>query len=637
MTYSWLAAEASGIRFGALAIVLFLAVTVPLVLRSFKRVRIPVVVGEILAGIVVGQSGLGWVPAHDFLLDLLAEIGFVMLMFLAGMEIDFQAAGIRLGRQRGSNEERSRASGPTPLRLALEHFGLTVLLALGAGYLLWRWGLTKDIYMMAFILSTTSLGVVMPILKENNLLGTRYGQTLLVTALIADFAAMFLITIRVAVLSHGITLDILLIGLLFVALFVLYRIGVSVLPGLRPLLDELSQATTPLKLRLAFLILTAFVALSELLGVEVILGAFLAGLLISLLREPEDHAIQHQIESLGYGFFIPIFFVMVGVRFDLSVLAQARNLWVVPTLIGLALAVKVIPSVVFRQLFSWRESLAAGLFLAAHLSLVIAAGEVAYSLGVFDKAMVNAIVLLAIFTAIFTPWAFLTLIGPRLAAQPSRTVVVVGLGPVGIQVLEQLHGHRDPVIGLDEDEQRVRRAQQRHLPAQLAQPTPEAASALERAATVVITLTDPERTLKWAQLARHIFGVERVFALNANAQTIPTLQSLGVHPITPLEAQATFIALMVRNPDLVYLMTATRDQRDVREVVVRNPALEGVRLRDVGLPPEVLVLAIHREDEHIIPRGDTRLRLGDVLTLLGTHESLAQAAQRLGAAESTGD
>jgi len=298
------------LSFYPLLIVVFLAFITPIALSRFKKIRLPIVVGEILVGIIVGRSGLGWVAHHDAVLDLLAELGFVFLMFLSGMEIDFKSiVGVSSSREKGKKHPIG------PLGLGSLSFVLTLVFSTLIGFALVKAGLVTNPWMIALILSTTSLGVVVPVLKERGLSSGRYGQSLLVAALIADFATMLLITVVVAALSHGLTLDILLIGVLFVAFFLMYQFGMlffNRIPGVRRLMEELSHATAQIKIRAAFTMMLIFVALAEGLGTEIILGAFLAGAIVSLLTTPEDAETKHQLESFGFGFFIPIFFIMVG-------------------------------------------------------------------------------------------------------------------------------------------------------------------------------------------------------------------------------------------------------------------------------------------------------------------------------------
>src|SRR5262245_60453422 len=177
--------------------------------------------------------------------------------------------------------------------------------------------------MMGLILSTTALGVVVPILKEVGLSQTPFGQTILLATVIADFVTMFLISILVAVISSGLTAEILLVFLLFVAFFFAARFGsfLSHTDSLQRVIAELSHATAQIKVRAAFSTLLIFVVLAESLGIEIIVGAFLAGAIVSLSRTPEDRELSGQLEAIGVGFFIPIFSIMIGVDFNLPCIA----------------------------------------------------------------------------------------------------------------------------------------------------------------------------------------------------------------------------------------------------------------------------------------------------------------------------
>ncbi|MBI9051542.1 MAG: cation:proton antiporter, partial [Anaerolineaceae bacterium] len=174
------------ISYQSLLIVMLLASLMPLILNRFRKVNIPIVVGEIIAGIIIGKSGFQWVSEHDLLINFLAEFGLVFLMFLAGMEIDISFL------KTSSDAENKAKMMENPILLAALHFVFTLTLSLVISYLLFTYGYIKNPWMMALILSTTSLGVVVPVLKEKNIIRTKYGQTILIAALLADFATMLL-------------------------------------------------------------------------------------------------------------------------------------------------------------------------------------------------------------------------------------------------------------------------------------------------------------------------------------------------------------------------------------------------------------------------------------------------------------
>jgi Kef-type K+ transport system membrane component KefB len=414
--------------FAPLLIVVILASLVPLALSSVRgRLAIPIIVGEIVAGMIVGRSGLGWVLPDNYALDLLKELGFVFLMFLSGMEIDFRAL-------RGSPGERApEPSRWRPLPLAALNFMATLMCA-AAFALGLKWiGATTDPWMMALILSTTALGVVVPILKEAGLSPTLFGQTILLATVIADFVTMFLISVLVAVISRGLTAEILLVFLLFVAFFFAARFGffLSRMERLQRLIEELSHATAQIKVRAAFSTLLIFVVLAETLGIEIIVGAFLAGAIVALLRTPADRELASQLEAIGFGFFIPIFFIMVGVDFNLPALLSSRGALVsVPLLLLAAVAVKVVPALVFHINHSWREALAAGILMCPRLSLIIAAAAIGKKLGIIDESVNASIVLVAIVTVTSAPLGFLRVF-PARREKTARFVVADPELPAG--------------------------------------------------------------------------------------------------------------------------------------------------------------------------------------------------------------
>jgi Kef-type K+ transport system membrane component KefB len=406
--------------FAPLLIVVMLAFVVPLLLSSVRgRFAIPIVVGEIVGGMIVGQSGFGWVLPDNGALNLLKELGFVLLMFLSGMEIDFRSL------RRTDPQQPRQPSHWSPLSLAILNFGATLLLA---GTFAWglKWiGATTDPWMMGLILSTTALGVVVPILKETGLSQTLFGQTILLATVIADFVTMFLISVLVAVISRGLTAEILLVFLLFVAFFFVARFGsfLSRIESLQRVIAELSHATAQIKVRAAFSTLLIFVVLAETLGIEIIVGAFLAGAIVALLRAPEDRELSSQLEAIGFGFFIPIFFIMVGVDFNLpALLSSTGALLSVPLLLIAAIAVKMIPALIFRLNHTWREALAAGILMCPRLSLIIAAAAIGEKLGVIDESVNAGIVLVAIVTVTASPLAFLKIF-PARRLQVARSIV----------------------------------------------------------------------------------------------------------------------------------------------------------------------------------------------------------------------
>ncbi len=620
--------------FNSLLIVVFLAFIVPLALLRFRRLRLPIVVGEILAGIVIGGSGFKLVNPDDPLLQLLSEFGFVFLMFLSGMEIDFSSLSLTRAPGAGAGQvPKARQWGPVPLG-ALS-FAITLVLAIGVGLAFTAMGLVSNPWMMALILSTTSLGVVVPVLKETGLNVGRFGQTLLVAALIADFATMLLITVVVGMLSRGLTLDILLIGGLFVAFFLLLRFGLILngLKSVRRVLEELSHATAQIKMRAALTLMLALVVLSNTLGTEVILGAFLAGAIVSLLRTQADLALTHKLDAMGFGFLIPIFFIKVGIDFDLSaLLASPKGMLLVPLLLGAAIVVKLAAAQVFRLSFSQREALAAGVLLSARLSLIIAASAIGVRLGVINAEVNAAIILVAILTVAGAPLIFVRLApGPEQPEQ--KIVIVVGAGELGLQVAQELVAHHEPVVMIDPDPARVARACQQKLTAVVGDvERPDAALTpyLDKGRVLVCTYADAELSYRICQQARTTYGIPHVVAQINDPLDQRRFEQLGVTTMNAALNRAALLAMLARNPATYELLTRTDDDKEVFEVIIGGGGLAGRTLRQLTLPGDVLVLALRRNGDLLVPHGDTRLELDDRLTLAGSVADVVTAQRMFG-------
>lgn len=608
--------------FVPLLIVVFLAFAVPIVLSRFRKLRLPIVVGEIIAGILIGRSGFGWVQHHEPILDLLSELGFVFLMFLSGMEIDFSSLGFSApgGRKKGQPWN--------PFHMAGLSFGLTLLLSAGVGFGLVRLDLVSSPWMITLILSTTSLGVVVPVLKEKGLSRGRFGQTILISALIADFVTMLLITVVVAALSHGITLEILLIGLLFLVFFMMYYFGVLIFKkdtGVRRMLEELSHATAQIKVRASFAMMLIFVVLAEMLGTEVILGAFLAGAVVSLLSTPEDTDLFHQLDAIGYGFFIPIFFIMVGVDFNLaSLLGSKSALLLVPLLLGAAVLVKILPSLVFRLNYSWRKTFGAGSLLSARLSLIIAASAIGLRLGVISEPVNAAIILVAIITVTLAPMLFSRIIPDREGGK-EPPIVVVGAGSLGIQVAEHILSHNEPVILIDHHETRVGHAERRGLPvihANVNQYDPNSEYYLNQARRLICVYSDVDRCYEVCERAHTTYGIDHIVARVTAPGELPRFEKLGVTPMNAATDQAMLLSLVTRNPSIYELLTRTDDDKEVCEIQITEARYTGRPLREIKFAKNLVILAVRRDGELIVPRGDTQLEYGDHLTVLGSKDCI---------------
>ncbi len=385
------------IAFGGLAIVAAAALAAPLVLGLFPRIRLPAIVLEIVLGIVIGPQVLGWVSI-DTPIQVMSLLGLAFLLLLAGLEVEYERF-------------RGRVLRLTVLGYAIS-FGLAALIGLG----LHASGLVRSPLLVAIALSATSVGIVIPVLKDAGQAGTPFGQLVIAGASIAEIAPIVLVSLFFSGEASGIGVKLVLLGLF--ALFVI-AVGVAVVGAERSTrisaaLLRLQDTTAEIRIRGAFLLLTVFVVLAERLGLEAILGAFLAGAIVKLVDR--DQSMTHpqfrqKLEAVGYGVFVPVFFVATGVGFQLNALfASATNLARVPIFLAALLVARGLPALVYRPLTNRRQLIAAGLLQATSISFLVVAGQIGVQLHLLRPAVYAALVAAGLLSVLLFPLTALTLL-----------------------------------------------------------------------------------------------------------------------------------------------------------------------------------------------------------------------------------
>src|SRR6266699_3969726 len=291
------------VSFSSVAVIAVVALLAPLTV-AFTGLRLPAIVVEILLGIVVGPQVLGW-AANDEPVQVLSLIGLAFLLLLAGLEIDFNSLRGRL------------------LRLTGAGFAISFGLALSVGFGLKGAGLVKSPLLIAIILSATGLGVILPILKDAGETSTPFGQVVVAGASIAEVMPIVLLSLFFSGSSGGLGAKlVLLIGFfVFVAAAGAVILGLQRSMRVSQTLLRLQDATAEIRVRGAFLLLALFVVLASRFGLEAILGAFLAGATLKLVDRDQamTHAFFHaKLEAVGFGVFVPFFFVSTGIKLDVA-------------------------------------------------------------------------------------------------------------------------------------------------------------------------------------------------------------------------------------------------------------------------------------------------------------------------------
>jgi Kef-type K+ transport system membrane component KefB len=388
-----------------LLVVAAIAFLVPLGLGLVPAVRIPSVVLEIAVGVMIGPAILGLVEV-DLPLQVLALLGLAFLLFLAGLEIDLD-----------------RLRGPR-LRSAAAGFVVSLAIALAIGLGLYAGGLIESPLLVAIILSATSLGIVIPVLADADQAETSLGQLIIAGSSIADFGAIILLSLFFSGDSSSVGSTLLLIGG-FVALVIatgvaLAEVGHS--SRLRSALRRMQDTSAQIRVRGAFLLLVGLVVVAQFLGLEAILGAFFAGAVLKLLDRDEmmTHTGFHaKLQAVGFGVFIPFFFVTSGMQLDVGALfSGGAALALVPVFLLALLLARGLPAALYRPMVGDRNSVAAGLLQATSLPFIVAATGIGMELGILNPAVGAAMVVAGLLSVVLFPLGALTILRAGKPAEP---------------------------------------------------------------------------------------------------------------------------------------------------------------------------------------------------------------------------
>jgi Kef-type K+ transport system membrane component KefB len=377
----------------ALVIVIAAAVAAVIVLALSPRIAIPVVVVELVLGIVIGPQGAD-IARLDPTTSLLGNLGLGMLFFFAGYEIDFD-----------------RIKG-RPLELAAVGWAISLALAYGIGGALAAAGIILSFLYTGSAMATTAIGTLIPILSDAGEMRTRFGTYLLGAGAVGEFGPILLVTL---ILSTGHPLHEALILVLFIVLAVITGI-LAVRSAWKgwPLVERTLETSSQLAVRLAVVLVFALVALAAQLGLDLLLGGFVAGMITRIaLRGREVSVFDSKLNAVGYGLLIPFFFITSGMAFNLDALtSSAGALLKVPMFVGLFLVVRGLPALLlYRSELGLRDRFALAIYCATELPLVVAITTLAIETGHMKSSTAAGLVGAAILS---------TLIFPLLAARIRR-------------------------------------------------------------------------------------------------------------------------------------------------------------------------------------------------------------------------
>jgi Kef-type K+ transport system membrane component KefB len=385
------------VSFEGLVVVAAVAFAAPFLLGLVPRLRLPSVVVEIVAGIVIGPSGLGWVEP-DLPIEILSVLGLAFLLFLAGLEVDSQ-------RFRGRF-----------LTTSLLGLGLSFLLSLAVSFGLSAIGIIETPLIVAIILLATSLGLVIPLLKDAGEASSNFGQLTIAGSSMADFGAVILLSLFFSREATGTAVKLLLLGGFIVVLAAIGFAAAGVGRSRRVVLEleRLQDTTAEIRVRGAVLLFLAVVALAERFGLEIILGAFLAGAVLRLVDRDVMMSHPHfhlKLEAIGFGFLVPVFFVSSGLTFDLdSLIGSGSAVARIPLFVAALLIIRGVPALLYKSVIGARRTVAAALLQATSLPFIVAASQIGIELGALSPAAGAGLVAAGLLSVLLFPIAALSVL-----------------------------------------------------------------------------------------------------------------------------------------------------------------------------------------------------------------------------------
>jgi len=404
------------ISFSSLLIVGAVAVAVPLFLGLVPAVKVPAVVLEILGGILVGPTVLGWVHL-DVAVRVIADLGLGFLLFMAGFEIDLRRFDRRI------------------LILVSRAFLLSMMLALLVAYGLQLGGQVRDGLLVGITLVSTSLGVLVPILHDAGQTETIFGRMIMAAGSLAELAPLVLLSVFFSASSKnpGAELGLLagFVGLTAVIVVVTQR--VRVWGPLREVVHRLENTSSQLRVRLAITFALAFSVVAEHFGLATILGAFLAGVIVRRTDETpaSQEEFQGKLEAIGFGFLIPVFFVSTGVGLDITALFHStRAIILVPVFLVALLLVRGLPALLYVRVVGRTHAIAAGFMQATSLTFIVVATVIGVQTGHQRTSTAAALVVAGLLSVvIYPPIALRMLMSPGRPDRPVSPALPAELDP----------------------------------------------------------------------------------------------------------------------------------------------------------------------------------------------------------------
>jgi Kef-type K+ transport system membrane component KefB len=378
----------------SLLLIALAAVLAPVLSELVARWRIPSVLFELLLGIVIGPAVLGIAKVDGFV-EGLSTLGLAFLFYVAGYELDIK-------RIKGEPFDRAAIG-----------WGITVVLGLAAAGVMVATGFVLSELLVGLALTTTAIGTLLPMLQDRGLLGSRFGDFLVSAGAVGEFGPVLAVTIFLGTSSPS-TEGLLLIVFVALALGLAWVVERPRPPKFVEVMERHLESSSQLPVRVVILLTTAMVVVAVELGLDMLLGAFAAGLIGRVLFPPEQsHVLSTKLQSIGFGFLIPVFFVVSGMQFDLDSLTSSWDTAArVPLFLALFLVVRGLPALlVYRRTLPARQRVALGVLQATSLPLLVVITQIGLDTGEMRPGNAAALVGAGMLSVLVLPLAGFAILG----------------------------------------------------------------------------------------------------------------------------------------------------------------------------------------------------------------------------------
>jgi Kef-type K+ transport system membrane component KefB/Trk K+ transport system NAD-binding subunit len=594
---------------------------VPLLVSSFGKGRIPSVILEIIIGIIIGKHFLNIITDEPYI-DFLANTGFVFLMFLSGLEIEADHLIATFPRKKINFS----IAISNPLLTGIGIYIVNLSFAYIASIYLSDYFEINSPWYFSLMMTTASVGIIVPVLKNRGEVNDRFGQMIIIAAGVADVLSILLFSFTVSFIKNGVSLQAMMIFVPILLLIIAYLVGerISSFKVFNRLMHQLEHAASQIKVRGAILLFLLFVVVSQIIGVEIVLGAFFAGLVLSVFIARQRSALLIKLDGMGYGFFIPIFFIIVGARLDLSSLTDIQTaLPLLGMLFLVFYAVKIIPALIWTKLFGWKKAVSGGVLITTTLGLIIAASEIGMEMDIITSTQNASLIIMAIITCFVSPLVYGQLT-PKKSRKNYKTIIVGGsTTAVLLSRRIKLHGYNALIV--EKNAERFNEIKRKGIEVVLSNGKESFAFSdinLMPENFVMVHTGNEAENISVIENLKNEYSHQRIISLAHSKSYNEKLKQMEVDIIDIPSVIAATIENLILRPSTYHAMVESFESFSVEEITITNNEIDGKQVKEIPFHKDGSLMLLRRKNEMYIPKGDTIFALGDIITVIGNEHAL---------------